>query len=457
MENENLKLESYDQLLAEFDKFLLLKDRNIMKALIATIIANQMNGDPNWLFVVGQSSGGKSELIQALNDITSNGKALIVPISDLTINAFASGQKKVGKETSLLHRIPPGGILSFKDFTSMISKNHEAKQEIYKQLREIYDGSYVKHTGTGDNVTWKGKVGAIAGATEVVYEHQEEFSAMGDRFLMYSLIQPDRKEVTEFVMSDARINANRDEERKYMRHCVKIFVERIMQTMDTENITLKKEVKQDIQTVADFCTRVRSGVIVDERKSHIIRFVPSIEMPMRMLHQLINLAKAFVVIRKAEPTILGGHNPEGFLTVEETNIIYKIAFDSMPIKRRMALKLLAKYTQGVTTKGLAVAINYQTDVVKAWLAQLNALGVITRDAQSHGNQGDKWFLRDEFREIMVKFDNIKVTTEALSASEEENEKDIDQSWEEEANLENTKFKESEMDSLNNTIDLESYD
>ncbi len=38
-----------------------------------------------------------------------------------------------------------------------------------------------------------------------------------------------------------------------------------------------------------------------------------------------------------------------------------------------ALQELASYTQGATTAGIAAKIGYETEVVKEWLAQLNAL------------------------------------------------------------------------------------
>jgi len=413
--NKEIEIKTFSQLIEEFEKVLLIPDKGIIKTIAAAILSNQMSGFPVWLFLVGSSSGGKSEFIQAFNDITLNGRPLMFPISDLTVNAMASGQKKIGKETSLLHQMPPGGMLMFKDFTSMVSKAKEAKAEIFKQLREIYDGSYTKRTGTGDNVEWDGKVGAIAGATEVIYEYQEEFSAMGDRFVMYSLIQPSREALVDFVMDESRINNDKIAERARLRIAVKSYMEFLIDNFKEEEIHLDPAVKENLKKVADFCTRVRSGVIVDERKSHIVKFVPSIEMPIRMLHQLISMAKAMIAMRKIEPL---ADVKDGQLTLEEEQILYKIAFDSIPIKRRMALKALAKYEGGVSTKGLAISINYQTPVVGAWLAQLNSLGVCTRQAKG-GPKGDMWNLRDEFRKVMVRFENIDVTNEALVSDEDD--------------------------------------
>lgn len=428
--NEPIEIKSVKDLQAIFDEYLLLKDREVLKVMCANMIANQFKGYPNWLFLIAPSSGGKSELIQAFNGIMVNGTPLVYPISDMTTNALASGQKKVGKETSLLHQIPPGGIISFKDFTSMVSKAQEARTEIFKQLREIYDGSYVKRTGTGDNIEWFGKIGALAGATEVIYEYQQEFAAMGDRFIMYSMVQPERKAVLDFILDDERINADKVVMQEHLRRSTSSYIEFIIGEMKEEDVQLSKELKEDLKHVADFCTRVRSGVVVDERRPNIINFVPAPEMPIRMINQLLNLAKAFIIMRKTEPlSSMAGATREddGNVTPEEGLLLYKIAFDSIPIKRRMALKALAKYEGGVTTKGLATAINYQTAVVNAWLAQLNALNICTREIKG-GNKGDMWNLKQEYRDIMVKFEHIEVTNEALIDDSEDEEALYDQGW-----------------------------
>jgi len=88
------EIKSIEQLQTEFEKVFLLKDKGVVMMVCAVIIANRMDGDPVWLLLVAPSSGGKTEMISAIS-----GLPFIWPISDLTINTFASGQKKTGKET----------------------------------------------------------------------------------------------------------------------------------------------------------------------------------------------------------------------------------------------------------------------------------------------------------------------------------------------------------------------
>ena len=159
IEDKKIDIKHFSDLQKEFEKTFLFKDTGVLRLMCATVIANQMDLDPVWLFLVASSSGGKSELISSLNDIEVEGHNLIFPISDLTSNTFASGQKRTGKETSLLFKMPSGSIMTFKDFTSILSKNREARAEIVGQLREIYDKEYTKRTGTGDDIVWRGKLG----------------------------------------------------------------------------------------------------------------------------------------------------------------------------------------------------------------------------------------------------------------------------------------------------------
>jgi len=413
LEPNIMEVKSLKELQDIFDRYLLLEDRDVVKVLVGTVIANQIDSmDPVWILLVAASSGGKSELLQAFNDIVDSRskKKIITPISDLTPNTFASGQVRVGEETSLLHKMPRGGIMSFKDFTSILSKNDDAKREIMSQLREIYDGFYDKLTGNSKNVNWRGKLGALAGCTEVIYEHLESLSAMGDRFAMYSITQPDRKEVLGFVINQRRQNVDKEESRADLRAATKNYVEFILENKEKVNLTISQKTEDEIIEMADFCTKVRSGVIMDDRFNRV-NFVPTKEMPMRLVDQLISLGTAFVIMRNVENLVRGAPMVTD-LDMTDIAILRKIAFDSIPIKRRMALKLLATYALGARTAGLATKIGYETKVIGGWLSQLNGLGICDREKKG-GPQGDLWSLKNEYAETMIKFEHIKVIDELL--------------------------------------------
>jgi len=399
-----MSITTFKQLEEEFKKVFLIVDPGILKLIMSVVIGNKLPVDPIWLMMVAASSGGKSELMLTLDKIGES----IIPISDLTTNTFASGQKKTGKETSLLHKMKPGSVLVFKDFTSILAKNRESKGEIMAQLREIFDGKYTKRTGTGDDVIWNGKVGALAGSTETVYQYNEDFSAMGDRFIMYSIHLPDRMEVARKAIKNIE---DMKEKRLHLQDCVKEYIEYVLKNMKPTSLNLSEEAENDILRVADFCTAVRSGIVMDERDRSLVRFVPSTETPTRVVQQLYSIAKALATMNAVENSDEKGH-----LKYEDTQIVYKIAFDSIPIMRRMALTALAKYRGGVTTKALATSLNYPTKVVNGWLSQLNGLKICNRIA--NGN-ADKWYLKDEYRKIMVDFQGIQPVEDSLEDIEED--------------------------------------
>jgi energy-coupling factor transporter ATP-binding protein EcfA2 len=397
-----------------FDTFLLLADRDLIRITIAAVLGNQMmNRRPIWLMLVAPPSSGKTTALNALNGLKVTNKAgeFVEPIhsiSDITENSFASGAQRSDGETSLLFKIPKGGVMVFKDFTSILSKNADAKRIVMGQLREVYDGSYVKRTGTGKDIKWEGKIGALAGVTESVYQHLESMSVMGDRFMLYQVPQPDRKKMLRFKLDQERSGKTEDVQMPIAKELVHAYMQRAYSNLSSVKVTLSHELEEEIIAVADFCTMVRSGIITNEYNGQIV-FVPQPEMPARMFEQMLALGSTFAYMRKLDDPKL---DDEDALIPDDLRIMYKIAFDSIPVTRRIALSYLVKFTSGVETSALATKINYPSPVVQAWLEQLNALGVVRRAKTSSGT--NKWMLKPEYITLMEKLQGVKATHGTLA-------------------------------------------
>lgn len=380
-----------------YDKALLLADRHYIKTVVATVIANQLSGPPVWLMLVAPPSGSKTAVLMTLDDLElMPGKKVSFFISDLTENTLASGFKSSSGESSLLTQMPFGGMFIFKDFTSLLTKRSEARDAIMGQLREVYDRKFDKKTGNKQDVEWKGKIGALAGVTTAVHEYMATMSVMGDRFIMYSIVQPERMELLRFVMNlrtngnvqEAKIAAAKELLHSYLRQCLPYT--------KTAQLDMKEADRDSLMNVADFATKVRSGVIIDDRTKQV-QFVPEAEMPTRLIEQLLSLGTALSLMHSMD-------KQNSQLTDDDMDLLYKIAFDSIPIKRRWALRELATYVAGVSTAGLATKIGYETSVVGQWLAQLNALGICRR---LKGGGADTWLLNQEYQEIMTTFEKVK--------------------------------------------------
>lgn len=377
-----------EQLEAEVDKVLYLEDRGVVRVLCAAVIANRLPLDPVWLFLVSGSSTGKSELINFFG-----GLPFIYPISDITPNTFLSGKAKgEGDEPSLLY-LMKNGIMSFKDFTTILSKKREAKGEILAQLREIFDGEYIKRTGTGKDLTWRGKVGAIAGATDAIYRHLDEFSAMGNRFVMYNMQQLDREgrhKASERVFDNM---PHMTEYRSHLRKCFKEYVEHVISKASGKPAPMTKEFRREAIDIADFATMARTAVYTDYRTGRI-EGAADPEGPMRVVAQQHGFMSAFVAM-------------QGELTDFDHRIIYKVAWDSIPNVRRTALLLLAQYKDGTTTKAYGQHIGIPSDSAKKFLEQLAVLKLIDRK-KGRPTLGDLWQIKEEYRDIINKLHGVEV-------------------------------------------------
>jgi hypothetical protein len=423
---------TFKQIQEIFESFLLLEDKDLIWITLASVIGNQMpNRRPIWLMLVAPPSSGKTTALNALIGLKVYNKAgeVVEPIhsiSDITENSFASGARSSEGETSLLMKMPKGGVMVFKDFTSVLSKNADAKRIVMGQLREIYDGSYVKRTGTGKDIMWTGKIGALAGVTESVYQHLESLSVMGDRFMLYQVPQPNRRAMLKFKLNQERTGTTEDVQMPIAKELVHSYMQRAYSNLASTPVTLSEELEDEIIAVADFCTMVRSGIITNDFSGEIV-FVPQPEMPARMFEQMLALGSTFAYMRKLDDPSL---SDEEAITPNDLKIMYKIAFDSIPVTRRIALNYLVKFTSGVETSALATKINYPSLVVQKWLEQLNALGVVRRAKNTKGT--NTWILKDEYVSLMEKLQGVKATSGSLRDSDVDENESHERHWEQDA-------------------------
>lgn len=380
----------------------LIKDEGIIRLLCAIIIVNRLPLEPVWLFLVAPSGGGKTEFIRALFEVTG-----VYQLSSLTSNTFISGMKRTGKETSLLFRIGSRGTILIKDFTSILNIHQDERRDIMGQLREIYDGSYTKHFGTGDSITWKGHIGLVAGVTTVIHVVRELYAAMGERFVMYSPVLPERMDIAERAMRNAE---ELEDKRKEIAEAMRMYLDEEI-GVPTAIPKPPEDLFQEIKELAEFSTRARSPVERNWKGNQEITYVHIPEAPTRFGQQLLNLARALM--------ILG----QGSLQNIDRHILHKIALDSITSTRRQTLQELTRYEK-VSTTGLANKLGYPTDTSRRWLEDLTALGMVNR--QMIGKEYH-WTIKDNYRKVVERFEGIKPTDITLDFEEADREKLADDS------------------------------
>src|SRR5262249_12815843 len=159
------------------EEYLYLDDPYVVDVVLATVVANALDGDPLWLLLVNPASTGKTELVQMFASVPT-----CAWLSQVSENTFLSGlqrrKKSGGTErtpgNSLLYRWtdpklrggqPPVRVILVQDLTTMVTMQREKRDAILGQLREIYDGRLVKSTGMGEDMEWTGYLGLLGAVT----------------------------------------------------------------------------------------------------------------------------------------------------------------------------------------------------------------------------------------------------------------------------------------------------
>lgn len=372
-------------LIALYQKYFYIEDTSAIPLVCAVVLGNKMRGDPIWLTLIGGSSSGKTELINAIC-----GLDFVYQITTLTPNTLLSGMKpRKGQETSLLLQMNRNAIIVMKDFNTLISMNREDQQAIMGQLLQVYDGEMVKSTGTGDTIKWKGKIGFVAGVTENIHIFQSKYSGLGSRFMNFTLPAPDRIKTAK---RSAFIAKNKKEIREEIQAAFSDYISSMVEVVSVRDDLVPDDVSTRIITAADFAALARSPISRDFQGR--LELVMSPEMPMRISDMIHLVGRTFMAME------------EGNLLPEYEKILYKCCLDSIPKGRRLALQVLAEY-DSITTRGLSVRLGYPTERCRMWLEELNVLGLVDRDTSPRGKNGDKWILKEQYRGIMELYDGVK--------------------------------------------------
>jgi hypothetical protein len=399
----------FQELERKISQYLILEDKFVVKLLCATIIANRIAElDNTWLFLVSSSSGGKSELLLALSQARA-----CMQKDDLTAKTFVSGAKSGnGGETSLIGRLPPDCVMIVKDLTVLLKKDERESAAIFSQLRMIYDGSFHKSFGTGQDISQKVRMGLIAGVTSVIEDYQADDAAVGQRAIKYYMSQPDEEKLDELTASI--IGGKQD---KAFREMIgKAFTEYLDgNPWDLTNIPdLLLDIRIELAKLSNMATKARSSVKRKQYdRNNRIERKNLREMPFRFGKQLGNLAMSLMIMNKHETGIAD-------LTLLDKAMLFKVCLDSIPSSRKEVMIEATKYAFS-TAEGLALALKVDIDSVKIYLGDLIAMGIMTG---SRGmNNKFTYQLNETYRILFSKYENLELGTGTLDVVDQSPDED----------------------------------
>ena len=356
--------------LETFETWLHLPDPGALEAVLATVAANRVGAlDPSWMLVVGPSGGGKTETIAAIT-----GLADVHQAATITEAALLSGTPRREAASSakggLLREIGDFGILTLKDFGSVLSMHRDARAAVLAALREIYDGSWTRLVGTdgGRTLHWSGKVGLIAGATPAIDQHHAVLAQLGERFLFYRLDVDD-------TAQQARRSLRHQGREREMRAALRDAVLGLFSDLDLTTLRPYSDADENrLVATSMLVSRARSAVVRDSYRREL-ELVPAAEAPGRLVGALGRLLTGLRLI---------GVNDE-----EAWRIVAKVGLDSMPATRRQALELLVERDKAAPTTDVAAALGLPTPTTRRVLEDLAAHGLISRESQGQG-KADLW-------------------------------------------------------------------
>lgn len=380
-----------EELKSKVCEYMLLADPSIIKFLAAVCMANRIDClTPTWVFLVGASSGGKSTLLEPFSSLPNS-----TFLDNLTGKTLFSGMKSHEVETSLVNSITRNSMVLITDFTLMLDKDEKEVQQIMSQFRLIYDGKFNNYSGNGKKEHWTGRFGIIAGVTTAVYEKQQQYAALGERMVYYYFEQPDRKLATRMALK----NINKTEQIK--KEIGLAFKEYIEQTpIPTSTFPIDEQITNDLIDLSEMSTSARSSV--SRKKFHRdnpITQINSLEMPMRMAKQLLNIAQGLMAL-----------NPDHTLNDEDKKILFKTAIDSIPKTRKDVMVKLTLFHRA-DVAGVAAELGLPYDTTKVHLEDLSALGVVSQ--HKAGNTKFQYELKPEYRSLIAKFTNIEMSDNVL--------------------------------------------
>jgi hypothetical protein len=367
-----------DDVTATFKKWLYLSDVGPVLVVLAAIAANRMQGDPVWLMIVGASSGGKTEILNASSHLDHVHLAAV-----LTEAALLSGtpkkDKAKGSKGGLLREIGAFGILLLKDFTSILSMNRDPRAALLAALREVYDGSWTRHIGTdgGRTLHWEGKLGLVACCTTIIDAHHAVTSTMGERFLYYRLPEIPPKDQAKQALR----NAGRERE---MRDELAASVAGLFAGVDLpeRQPDLSDAETDQLVALASLAARARSGVERDGRTREI-ELIPDAEAPARLVQALRRLYGGLLVV--------------GVDRDEAWPLVVKVGLDCMPKLRRSIFEYLVDHEEWSSTTEIATTVEYPTQTARRSLEDLMVHGLVLRKAGGKG-KSDNWMLSKRARQ-----------------------------------------------------------
>jgi hypothetical protein len=353
-------------------------DVEAARAFYAALAAHHLDGQPVWPMLVAPPGNMKTEMIKACAGLPN-----FHAIDSLTPNTFLSGRapdgdKPRGKD-GLLQRVGTDALIAFPDFSTLLEGNRDKRDQVFAQLRRLYDGELRREVGIeldADATQWKGRLTFIAGVTPEVDNYLSLFGQLGERFVMIRWARAGGSDAARCAMGQD-ISAKNAAMRKAVHG---LFV--AIKSAPRPEIPVP--IFDAIAETAEIVARGRTPVKLDRDGN--LEYMPQAEGATRIAQQLCQLAKGSARL-----------DCRGFVNESDLELVHRVALDTIPPIRAAILRALAagKAANDAELNGQRVP----RTTLKRAVDALIVLGLIDGDTKRLTEEARRMFARSGLMRI----------------------------------------------------------
>ena len=378
-----------EEVISSYTDWLHLPNTDVIDILYGTVLANRLPGDPLWMFLIAPPGGSKSELLMSLSDAPK-----IFTTTSLTPHALVSGANLTGgRDPSLIPKLN-NKVLVIKDFTTILSMNYTAREEILGVLRDAYDGKTEKVFGTGVLREYKSKFGLIGGVTPALGMYNALHGTLGERFIHYRLEKQRGSDETDLI---TRALDNIAKEGEMRDGLCKTAAQALDRSVEPGNMPdMSREFKLRLVDLAKL-TAVLRAVVVKEKYTGEMLFLPTPEVGTRLAKQFGKLAYGIGIFHGVDE-----------VGEDIYRLIVRVAKDTIPDRVEKLVRVMhlkSKEGEFVDAQRMSDLTRMNVETTRALMQDLTTLKVLEK--AKHNRMSSRYRIAPKFRSIIERLEIFK--------------------------------------------------
>lgn len=379
-----------DKLLTLFKQF--ASTPSYIVKLVFAVFVSTFYGkrEPLWLLIIGNPSTNKTTIVDLIKRHDE-----VFRVDALTANPFSSGQRESDKPQDLLPKLNRKCFV-VKEYGTILGRSDEVVKQLISDMVAIFDGEYTKHSPTRGTVKHEVYFSHIGCVTPAVFQSRHNYmNRVGARFLCLRMPE---LEASDIAAGLARSWDDEENERlkEEATELGTLLCEELKDKADQlQDITFPEEVKEAVNTVAQFVCNARGTILAESTvdsaessKENGEKIGTQIEGPFRLVKQLKKLLQCYALVEG-----------EKMVMLQHLHIVSIIAFSSIPLRRATVLSVF--HTNGsVTVPKAAHTLQVHERFVRRQFDELVTLGILDV-SKDENDKAATYSIKPQFKQLFL--------------------------------------------------------